>query len=456
MDRRLLYLILCPVCSTPLELSEATCATIEYAAGSREEVQSGTVACSQGHAYPISDFVLSFESLYPPDLQREAAYWDRYYTWLLEQGSYGFHDLRLGLAPYITQGVPEPFPAADTIDRYDVHHKVAEHPLLRKGRTLLDIGVGLGWTSLHFARSGYEVTAFEPSPGPARAAKRYAMEQGVFIEYICAALGSIAFRPSSFDNVTAFHSLHHDPDLETNLRAVRGWLRPGGGFAVDEHVGNSRLAGALAAELHQWAEAEVFPSYRTLPPEALAALPQEPHSALEDSSVSRVAPLVRSLFSVQMEQSRHVFLDHYPLLYYLHAGRDLDAYRHALAIANQMQELVRRVDSEGGDYLTMVAENIGGKAAPESEPPLASHEEVPPAEMPAPPSPEPAPARPDLRERVVQLESQLREQAAWAQGLESELERKNAALTRMEEQLRQREAELGAARAPRLPWKRRK
>jgi hypothetical protein len=232
---------------------------------------------------------------------------------------------------------------------------------------------------------------------------------------------------------------------------VRGWLRPGGGFAVDEHVGNSRLAGALAAELHQWAEAEVFPRYRTLPPEALATLPQEPHSALEDSSVSRVAPLVRSLFSVQMEQSRHVFLDHYPLLYYLHAGRDLDAYRHALAIANQMQEIVRRVDPEGGDYLTMVAENTGGEAAPESEQQLAAPEEGSSAEVPAVPLPEP-----DLQQRISELEAQWHEQGAWASGLEKELERKNVEIARLQAQLRQREAELGAARAPRLPWKRRK
>jgi hypothetical protein len=281
--------------------------------------------------------------------------------------------------------------------------------------------VGLGWTSLYFARAGYEVTAFEPSPGPVRAAKRYAIEQGIFIEYICAALGTIAFRPASFDNVTAFHSLHHDPDLETNLRAVRDWLRPGGALAVDEHVGNSRLASGIAAELHAWAEAEVFPRYRTLPLDALARLPQEPHSALEDSSVSRVAPLVRALFNVRMERSRHVFLDHYPLLYYLHAGRDLAAYTHALAMANQMQELVRRADPEGGDYITIVAENAGGN-------PQASktHPQQPEEPVPAPPEPVALGARqPDDRE------TQLREQAEWAHGLESELERKNAEIARL-------------------------
>jgi 2-polyprenyl-3-methyl-5-hydroxy-6-metoxy-1,4-benzoquinol methylase len=198
----------------------------------------------------VADYVLSFADVFPPILKQEAAFWERYYLWLLEHGSYGFHDLRRGIAPYITVGVPEPFPSADTLDRYDIHYRVAEHPLTRQGRTLLDVGVGLGWTSLHFARAGYKVAAFEPSLGTVKAAKRYAMEQGVSVEYICASLETISFAPSSFDTVAAFHSLHHVPDLEAALREVKSWLHPEGILAVDEHVGNSRLAAMLGAEMN--------------------------------------------------------------------------------------------------------------------------------------------------------------------------------------------------------------
>lgn len=435
MDRLLLDKILCPACGGTLHLADAAIATVEYAEGAREEVESGAAVCACGRTYPVEDFVLSFASLYPPDLLREAAYWDRYYLWLLEQGSYGFHDLRLGQAPYITMGVPEPFPAADTIDRYDVHHQVAEHPLLRKGRTLLDIGVGLGWTSLYFARARYSVTAFEPSLGPVKAAKRYAMEQGVFIEYICAAMGAIAFRAGSFDNVTAFHSLHHVPDLEGELRKVRQWLVLGGALAIDEHVGNSRLAAALGVEVHAWAEAEVFPRYRTLPPEALAALPQEPHSAMEDTSVSQVAPLVSRLFEVRYSRPRHVFLDHYPLLFYLHTGRDLEAYKHALPIANQMQDLVRRVDPDGADYLTVVAENVGdrGSGIGDKGPDTGEkgQQEVAGVEVAAPDV--------DAQARIAEMEARLGELGEWARGLESELKRKNAEIGRLQATIRKLE-----------------
>ena len=87
------------------------------------------------------------------------------------------------------------------------------HPLVRAGHTLLDMGVGLGWTTLTFARAGYAVTAFEPSAGPVRAAKRYAIGQGLFLEYLCAPLCHIAFRPARFAAVPALHTLPPRPAL---------------------------------------------------------------------------------------------------------------------------------------------------------------------------------------------------------------------------------------------------
>lgn len=437
MDRHLLDIVLCPACGGALRLEDDVVVTVEYTSGPRQDVESGVAACECGQRYPVTDFVLSFAGQYPPDLQREAAFWDRYYMWLLEHGSAGFHDLRQGQAPYITSGVTEPFPEAATIDRYDVHHQIAEHPLLRKGRALLDIGVGLGWTTLYFARAGYDVTAFEPSLGPVKAAKRYSMEQGVFVEYICGALGKMAFRPDSFDNVTAFHSLHHVPDLEAELRQVRLWLREGGALALDEHVGNSRLAASLAGEVHAWAEAEVLPRYRTLPAEALATLPTEPHSAREDTSVHEVEPLVSRLFAVRYSHPRHVFLDHYPLLYYLHKDRDLEGYKHALDIANQMQEFVRRVDPEGGDYITMIAENTR-----EDQPVDDIPQAVSPVQEPAAPpgGVEAAPGEDPAARRIEELESRLREQGSWALGFEGQLREKNAELARLRGHVRRLES----------------
>jgi 2-polyprenyl-3-methyl-5-hydroxy-6-metoxy-1,4-benzoquinol methylase/uncharacterized protein YbaR (Trm112 family) len=446
LNKDLLDRLLCPACGGQLELGSAAWETIEYESGPSEEVRSGSVGCACGREYPVEDFVLSFASLFPPELAREGSYWDRYYGWLLEHGSLGFHDLRLGQAPYITMGVPEPFPLASTLDRYTVHHEVASHPLLRRGERLLDIGVGLGWTSLYFAREGYSVTAFEPSAGPIRAAKRYAISQGVPIEYICAALGHIRFVPGSFDNVTAFHSLHHVPNLDGELSEVKRWLVPGGALAIDEHVGNSKLAASLGAQVHAWAEEEVFPRYRTLSPEALATLPSEPHSEMEDTSVDEVAPLVSRLFRVHLSRPRHVFLDHYPLLHYLATDRDEEAYRHSLPIANHLQELVRRADPEGGDYLTIIAENA--EVELQEEPAFTSQVE----DLPTPQIEEPLQIRAhapdairDPQSEIRKLETEalqeeLRKQGEWAAGLERELKRKSEQVERLEGHVRRLES----------------
>jgi 2-polyprenyl-3-methyl-5-hydroxy-6-metoxy-1,4-benzoquinol methylase/uncharacterized protein YbaR (Trm112 family) len=435
VDRSLLDRVLCPACGAgEWTLTAHETETIPYAAGPREEVREGALACVCGAEYPIRRFVLSFAGRFPPDLQQEAAFWDRFYLWNLEHGAVGFHDLRRGFAPFMAQGVSEAFPAAGTVDRYDVHYQVAEHPLLRAGHTLLDIGVGLGWTSIHFARSGYAVTAFDPSLGPLQAAKAYAIEQGLQIEYLCAAMGYVNFREAAFDNVAAFHSLHHVPDLRAGMEDIRRWLRPGGGLAVDEHVANSRLAGALGAELHAWAAANVFPRYRSIPDADLARLPTEGHSALEDAGVDLVVPLLRGLFDIAFERRRHVVLDHYPLLYYLWKDKDPAAFLHALEIANQLQELVRRVDPDGGEYLTVVAANRPPAAVDAPPPPAPAASEAAPVPAAEPPPPDAEVER--LHARVAGLEQALAEQGAWARLLEAAQQDRDRELARLRAHLR--------------------
>jgi len=444
---------LCPACGAgDWTLSATERETIPYTDGPREEVREGAITCACGQEYPIRRGVLSFAGRFPPDLQREAAYWDQFYLWNLQHGAVGFHDLRRGFAPFLAQGVTEAFPDADTVDRYDVHYQVAEHPLLRAGHTLLDVGVGLGWTSIHFARAGYAVTAFDPSLGPVQAAKAYAIREGIFIEYLCAAMGYVQFAPAAFDNVAAFHSLHHVPNLAAALEDVRRWLRPGGGLAIDEHIANSRLAAALGAQLHGWAAANVFPRYQTISGEDLAALPTEPHSALEDAGVDQVVPLVRRLFRIVFERQRHVFLDHYPLLYYLWRDRDESAFRHALEIANQFQELVRLADPDGGDYVTIVAANeppepplVTGAVTPSAIPVPAAADAGPPGAhwttTPAPPSADATPPAPSLdvevlRARITALETALAEQGAWAHSLEAAQQARDRELARLRAHLR--------------------
>ncbi|MDQ2809608.1 MAG: methyltransferase domain-containing protein [Chloroflexota bacterium] len=438
MHRSLLDIVRCPTCSSgdwTLDAQETV--TLAYADGPRDEVRTGLVRCVCGKQYPIQAYVLSFAGLFGPELAREAAFWDRYYLWNLAHGAVGFHDLTQGFAPFLAQGVTEAFPQADTIHRYAVHHQVAEHPLLRAGTTLLDIGVGLGWTALYFARAGYRVTAFDPSLGPLQAAKAYAIEQGVAIEYLCAAVGCLDFAPASFDNVTAFHALHHVPDAADGLAAIGRWLRPGGALALDEHIAHSPLAGALGARLYAWAAATVFPQYRTLTDSDLADLPVEPHSPLEDAGMAQLLPLLECQFTIEYAQTRHVVLDHYPLLYYLWQGKDPVAFQHGLTIANHLQALLCQADPAGGEYLTVVAANHapagGGQGSGvRGQSAIVSDDELGVAEANA----ELRKQNSELGRRVAELTAALAVQGTWARGLEATVGERDRELTRLRAHLR--------------------
>lgn len=442
MDHKLLSIVKCPACGGALRLTRSEVVAVAYNDGTRDEVKSGDAKCVCGQHYPISDFVLSFAGLFTPELEREAAYWERYYSWVRAQGSLAFHDLRLGMAPFLVLGVPEAFPEASTHSHYTVHEIVAAHPLVSKGHDLLDVGVGSGWTSLHFARCGYRVTAVEPALGLAKAAKEYSMEAGVFVEYVCASLALSSFKPRSFDTVTVFHALHHEPELEAALLKVRAWLRLDGVLAIDEHVGESRLAGLIQGRMQGWEEAEVLPRYRTLSLDRLSGLPSEPHSPMEDVSRASIVPLVHRLFDVEFERSRHVVFDHYPLLYYLEHNRDIAAFEHATRVANQIGAWLCSIDPEGGDYVTIVAKNTGEQPRPETGPEMTkpSHR-IPDAEAtvheqaqaPAISWPHEAVRRDpwELQRRVSSLEKAEAEQGRWAQSLLLQIQVKDLELARL-------------------------
>lgn len=444
MDPSLLKIVMCPACGGELRLAHASFVEVPYKDGPRREVETGEAACRCGRSYPIEGFVLSFAQLFSPILQREAAYWEQYYLWLRAQGSLGFHDLSLGTAPYITRGITEPFPDAATTPHYTVHKELADHPLMRSGKKVLDVGVGLGWTSLYLARSGYSVTAIEPALGSVQAAKQYAVEQGISIEYICASLVTVDFCPASFDNVTAFHALHHELDLTGTLAKVRFWLRPGGALALDEHIGNSRLAASLQEQMHAWAESEVLQHHHTLGAEELGKLPQESHSPLEDVNSTEIVPTVTRLFSVHSIRYRHVILDHYPLLYYLQQGRDLKAFHHATTIANHIQEWLCAADPEHGDYVTIVATSPApqlahdGPAQADEYSQSATRRSADTTETPAPEGEGALPEAATLRKlekallKIRELERQLGEQGHWARSLEQQIALKDAEIAKLQ------------------------
>ena len=315
---------------------------------------------------------------------------------------------------------------------------MAEHPLLRAGHTLLDIGVGLGWTSIHFARAGYAVTAFDPSLGPLQAAKAYAIEQGLQIEYLCAAMGYVDFRAAAFDNVAAFHSLHHVPDLRRRHRATSAsGCGPTAGWPWTSMwptaAWPARSAPSYTPGPPRTSSPAIAPS-RT--PTLAAPAHRGPLRPRGRGRGSGRAPAAWPSSTSRSSAAATSCSTTIPCSITSGKSKDPTAFLHALEIANQFQELVRRVDPDGGEYITVVAAN-----------------RPPPAQEPAPVAP-PAPLAPRLRRRrkpqpraripkwsalrarAADLEQALAAQGAWARSLEAAQQDRDRELARLRTHLR--------------------
>jgi hypothetical protein len=227
---------------------------------------------------------------------------------------------------------------------------------------------------------------------------------------------------------------------------MRLWLRPDGVLALDEHIGNSKLAASMLSQMHQWAQMVVFPNHRTIGDDELLKLPDEPHSPREDVGAHQIVPLVHKLFNVQLYRTRHVLFDHYPLLYYLQHERDSVAFQHATNIAAQFEEWLCYADPEGGDYATIIALNReDGPGDDEAVRQAGNNPPVTPGATPGTPAdpshaaalqPEheaaKGPAANELQARIARLEKQLDEQGQWARSLEQAALRKEEELIKLQ------------------------
>lgn len=99
-----------------------------------------------------------------------------------------------------------------------------------KGRTLLDVGCGLGEASVYFALLGAEVTATDISPGMCATAQRLAEVNGVTIRTHVSAAEDLGLpADQQFDVIYTGNTLHHVDIAATMPRLLRH-LKPDGVF----------------------------------------------------------------------------------------------------------------------------------------------------------------------------------------------------------------------------------
>jgi len=99
-----------------------------------------------------------------------------------------------------------------------------------KGRTLLDVGCGLGEASVYFALLGADVTASDISPGMCDAARRLAEHNGVKLRTHVSASEDLGFGPDvKFDVIYTGNTLHH-VDIAATMPLLLKHLKPDGMF----------------------------------------------------------------------------------------------------------------------------------------------------------------------------------------------------------------------------------
>lgn len=99
-----------------------------------------------------------------------------------------------------------------------------------RGKTVLDVGSGLGESSVYFALLGAKVTALDVSPKMIELAKTLAREHGVEIEGVVSPAENLALPDDSFDFVYLGNVIHHIVGREALFGQVRRVLKPGGRF----------------------------------------------------------------------------------------------------------------------------------------------------------------------------------------------------------------------------------
>lgn len=100
--------------------------------------------------------------------------------------------------------------------------------LMPEGGRLLDMGCGTGWTSVLFAKKGFDVVGQDLVPEAIEAGRRLKQENGLEnLDFVVGDYESLRFE-NEFDVVVFFDCLHHAVDEVEALRSAWRALKPGG------------------------------------------------------------------------------------------------------------------------------------------------------------------------------------------------------------------------------------
>lgn len=137
-----------------------------------------------------------------------------------------FHDEWAAATPVTEVRVRECFEAITAVENRFILRQMG--PL--KGKRILDIGSGLGESSVYLALQGAEVMMVDISAGMIEKAKAVGRFHGVHLEGVPAVGESIPTRDSEFDIVYTANTIHHISNRRQFFSEMLRVLKPSGKF----------------------------------------------------------------------------------------------------------------------------------------------------------------------------------------------------------------------------------
>lgn len=127
-----------------------------------------------------------------------------------------------------------------------------------QGKSVLDIGCGLGGVDLHLVRQhgAAQVTGIDIDPALIERCHQLAekYQAGAELQFICVEPGPLGFDDASFDIVTSKDSIIHIADKHALAADVYRVLKPGGWFAASDWLAG--YEGQPSSEMQAYLEAE--------------------------------------------------------------------------------------------------------------------------------------------------------------------------------------------------------
>jgi SAM-dependent methyltransferase len=137
-----------------------------------------------------------------------------------------FHDQWAHETPLDKIAVREAFEAPTAVENRAILALMGD----LKGKRLLDVGCGLGESSVYFALLGANVTAVDLSPGMVDCAMALGSAHGVSVRGVVQSGEQLDVAEEYFDIVYVANTIHHVTNKDRLFRQIHRALKPGGRF----------------------------------------------------------------------------------------------------------------------------------------------------------------------------------------------------------------------------------